>query len=47
MNGAWQLSCGRWLMPDQLPEIERRPGTGVQAPSCDHVDALVAEWPAL
>ena len=21
MDGAWKLRCGRWLMPDQLPEI--------------------------
>jgi hypothetical protein len=47
MNGAWKLSCGRWLMPDQLPELERRPGARLRAPSCDHQDALVAEWPAL
>jgi hypothetical protein len=46
MDGAWKLSCGRWLMPDQLLETERRPGARVRAPSCDHQDTLVAEWPA-
>ena len=46
MDGAWKLSCGRWLMPDQLLETERRPGAPVRAPSCDHRDTLVAEWPA-
>jgi len=46
MDGAWKLRCGRWLMPDQLPEIERRVGVVVRAPSCDHDDTLVAEWPA-
>jgi hypothetical protein len=46
MDGAWKLSCGRWLMQDQLPEIERRPGVRVRGPSCDHEDTLVAEWPA-
>lgn len=46
MDGAWKLSCGRWLMPDQLPQVERHPGAHVSAPSCDHRDTLEAEWPA-
>lgn len=46
MNGSWKLTCGRWLMPDQIPEVERSAGIRVRAPSCDHDDALIAEWPA-
>jgi hypothetical protein len=32
MDGAWKLSCGRWLMPDQLVETERRVPAFVSAP---------------
>lgn len=46
MDGAWKLSCGRWLMPNQLADVERRSGARVRGPSCDHEDTLVAEWPA-
>jgi hypothetical protein len=46
MDGAWKLSCGRWLTPEQLPGMERIRGARVRAPSCDHEDTLVAEWPA-
>ena len=46
MDGAWKLSCGSWLMPDQELETARSPGSLVRAPSCDHQDTLVAEWPA-
>jgi hypothetical protein len=45
MDGAWKLSCGRWLMPNQLAEVKRGPGARVRAPSCDHEDTLVEEWP--
>lgn len=46
MAGAWKLSCGRWLMPYQLAGVERCRGASVRAPSCDHEDVLVEEWPA-
>ncbi len=46
MEGAWLLSCGRWLMPDQRPEVHRALLARIHGPSCDHEDLMWGPWRA-